>query len=105
MSTRFLNCSLLRVQLNRSSLPVIGSRLVGAMRNSTVDDFVAKRASKFQSVQSLSTTHCQTIPNKSAIFLKIQQISISARIGFGTRRSVVQIHSPRPLSNSCLVLK
>jgi len=53
----------------------------------TVDNFVTAKAPSFNRLQQAGCKRFNRNP----------QISISAGIWFGTRRSVVQIHSPRPL--------
>jgi hypothetical protein len=61
-----------------------------------VDDFVALKAPKFNSNQQTSTSSPQQVQHQSVTNNRIQQISISLGIWFGTRGSEVQILSPRP---------
>ena len=61
-----------------------------------VDDFVAAKAPNFNKVQQSSTGGPQTFQQQSLKNNKNQQTSTKLGIWFGTRRPVVQIHSPRP---------
>ena len=65
--------------------------------NSYVDDFVAVKAHDFNKAQQTSISRQQQVPQQSLGINKIQQISISSGIWFGTRGSEVQILSPRPI--------
>src|ERR1700687_462375 len=61
-----------------------------------VDDFVAVKAPKPNRNQQISNSSVQQVQQQSLGINKIQQISISSGIWFGTRGSEVQILSPRP---------
>ena len=62
----------------------------------SVDDFVAVKAHDFNKAQQTSISRLQQVQQQSLRINKIQQISISSGIWFGTRGSEVQILSPRP---------
>ncbi len=63
----------------------------------TVGKIVAVRALSFNRIHCVSNTSAQLIQQQSLGNSKIQQISISLGIWFGTRVSEVQILSPRPI--------
>jgi len=67
---------------------------IGCLKS--VDDFVAAKAPNFNKVQQSSTSGLQTIQQQSLRNNRNPQTSTSFNIWFGTRRPVVQIHSPRP---------
>ena len=79
-----------------SNQPFISSLFVSA----SVDDFVAVKAHDFNKVQQASISRPQQIQQQPLAINKIQQVSISFGIWFGTRGSEVQILSPRPFSIS-----
>jgi putative transposase len=62
-----------------------------------VGNFVAVEASRFLKVQYLSTGSRQQIQRQALRTCGVQQSSIGSGIWLGTRRSEVQILSPRPL--------
>jgi hypothetical protein len=72
---------------------------------SIVDNFVAARAPDFNKIQQTSMGRPQTLQHQSLKINRNSYIPIRLEIWFGTRRSVVQIHSPRPfLSTTSLSL-
>jgi hypothetical protein len=60
-----------------------------------VDDFETAKAPNFDKIQYSSTSGSQTIQQESLRTNKIPSTSTRLGIWFGTRRPVVQIHSPR----------
>jgi hypothetical protein len=62
-----------------------------------VDDFVAVQALDFNKGQQTSMSWLQQAQQQSLGINRIQQISMSSEIWFGTRGSEVQILSPRPI--------
>ena len=62
----------------------------------SVGNFVTAKAPEFNRVQQISTSGPQTFQQESLRIHKVLQSSTSFGIWFGTRRPVVQIHSPRP---------
>jgi len=80
-----------------------GSHRFGGIAQYTRDfqsggDFATAKASNFKKIRSISISgQQQTFLQGSLKNNEIPQISISLITRFGTRRPVVQIHSPRPL--------
>jgi hypothetical protein len=72
------------------------NRACGPSIQSGVDNFVVVKAPGFNKIQRTSTGRPQTIQQESLRSNKNPYITITLGIWFGTRRSVVQIHSPRP---------
>jgi hypothetical protein len=68
-----------------------------------VGDFVTAKAPEFNKVQQISTSEPQTIQQESLRIHRVLQSSTRFSTWFGTRRPVVQIHSPRPFVSSHLV--
>jgi hypothetical protein len=62
----------------------------------SVVDFVTPKAPNFSKIQSSSTSEPQTLQQESLRINKIPWTSTKLVTWFGTRRPVVQIHSPRP---------
>jgi len=64
--------------------------------SSRVDEIVTVRASNFNRVPQTFAGAPQRLQQEALGNYKIQHVSIRAGIWFGSRRPVVQIHSPRP---------